>query len=103
MRPGARTDVGPPLRFLSSGPRLGFGAWALGGTGWGATSAEGDRLAAVHRALELGITFFDTAPSYGDGASESLLGRALKGGRLTQAFRKPCQAGESLTRWVPRR
>jgi aryl-alcohol dehydrogenase-like predicted oxidoreductase len=81
MRPGARTDVGPPLRFLTSGPRLGFGAWALGGTGWGATSAESDRLAAVHRALELGITFFDTAPSYGDGASESLLGRALKGDR----------------------
>jgi hypothetical protein len=36
-------------------------------------------------------------------ASEECLGRALKGGRLTQAFRKPCQAGESLTRWVPRR
>ena len=81
MRPGARTDVGPPLRFLTSGPRLGFGAWVLGGTGWGATSAESDRLAAVHRALELGITFFDTAPSYGDGASESLLGGALKGDR----------------------
>src|SRR5437870_3265847 len=78
MRPGARTDVGPPLRFLTAGPRLGFGAWAVGGTGWGATSAETDRLAAVGRALELGITFFDTAPTYGDGASESLLGRALK-------------------------
>lgn len=36
-------------------------------------------------------------------ASEVCLGRALKGGRLAQAFRKPCQAGESLTRWVPRR
>src|SRR5438093_3589656 len=81
MRPGARTDVGPPLRFLSSGPRLGFGAWAVGGTGWGAASAEADRLAAVRRALELGITFFDTAPAYGDGASESLLGRALKADR----------------------
>jgi len=81
MRPGARTDVGPPLCFLTSGPRLGFGAWAVGGTGWGAPSAEGDRLAAVRRALELGITFFDTAPTYGDGASESLLGRALKADR----------------------
>jgi len=81
MRPGARTDVGPPLRFLTSGPHLGFGAWAVGGTGWGAPSAEGDRLAAVRRALELGITFFDTAPTYGDGASESLLGRALKADR----------------------
>src|SRR5207247_7825764 len=81
MRPGARTDVGPPLCFLTSGPRLGFGAWAVGGTGWGAAPAEGDRLAAVRRALELGITFFDTAPAYGDGASESLLGRALKADR----------------------
>jgi len=81
MRPGARTDVGPPLRFLTSGPRLGFGAWAVGGTGWGAASAETDRLAAVRRALQLGITFFDTAPAYGDGASESLLGRALKADR----------------------
>ncbi len=81
MRPGARTDVGPPLRFLSSGPRLGFGAWAVGGTGWGVASAEKDRLAAVRRALELGVTFFDTAPTYGDGTSESLLGRALKADR----------------------
>jgi len=77
MRPGARTDVGPPLRFLTSGPRLGFGAWAVGGTSWGAAPAEADRLATVRRALERGITFFDTAPTYGDGASEILLGQAL--------------------------
>ncbi len=81
MRPGARTDVGPPLRFVTSGPRLGFGAWAVGGTQWGVASAESDRLAAVRRALELGVTFFDTAPTYGDGASENLLGRALKADR----------------------
>ena len=81
MRPGARTDVGPPLRFLTSGPRLGLGAWAVGGTGWGVASAEGDRVAAIRRALELGVTFFDTAPTYGDGASEILLGRALKSDR----------------------
>ena len=36
-------------------------------------------------------------------ASEECVGRALKGGRLAQAFRKPCEAGESLTSWVPRR
>ena len=81
MRPGARTDVGPPLRCLTPGPRLGLGAWALGGMGWGAASAERDRLAAVRRAVELGITFFDTAPTYGDGASERLLGRALNADR----------------------
>src|SRR6266705_54168 len=81
MRPGARTDVGPPLRFLTSGPSLGFGAWAVGGTGWGAATAEPERLAAIHRALELGVTFFDTAPTYGDGTSEALLGQALKADR----------------------
>src|SRR6266568_2246383 len=81
MRPGARTDVGPPLRFLTSGPSLGFGAWAVGGTAWGAAAAEPERLAAIHRALELGVTFFDTAPTYGDGTSETLLGQALKADR----------------------
>ncbi len=78
MRPGARIDVGPPPRFIPSEPRLGFGTWAVGGTGWGAPAEERDRLAAVTRAVERGVTFFDTAPTYGDGASEILLGRALR-------------------------
>src|SRR3989442_1385545 len=78
MQPGARTDVRPPLRFTLPELRLGFGAWAVGGAGWGAPGAERDRAAAVERAVERGITFFDTAPSYGDGASELLVGRLLK-------------------------
>ncbi|HZH80942.1 MAG TPA: aldo/keto reductase [Gemmatimonadales bacterium] len=85
MRPGARTNVGPPSRFLESRPRpgprprpeLGFGGWAVGGSGWGAPTPERERLAAIERAIERGITFFDTAPTYGAGASESLLGRVL--------------------------
>jgi len=78
MRPGARIDVGPPPRFITSEPRLGFGAWALGGKGWGTPADERDRIAAVVRAVERRVAFFDTAPSYGDGASEALLGRALR-------------------------
>src|SRR2546426_349605 len=78
MHPGARTDVRPPLRFTLPELRLGFGAWAVGGAGWGAPGPERDRTAAVERAVERGITFFDTAPSYGDGASELLVGRVLK-------------------------
>jgi len=78
MHPGARTHVGPPPRFLTSGPGLGFGGWAVGGTRWGAPRAERERVAAVERAIERGITFFDTAPTYGGGASESLLGRVLR-------------------------
>src|SRR5438067_13632284 len=81
MRPGARPDVGPPPRFWTPEPRLGFGAWAVGGAGWGAATDERARFAAVARALERGVTFFDTAPAYGEGASEALLGRALRADR----------------------
>src|SRR5437899_1952541 len=81
MRPGARPDVGPPPRFITSEPRLGFGAWAVGGRGWGPTGDAAERESAIRRALERGITFFDTAPTYGDGESERLLGHALRAHR----------------------
>src|SRR6476659_3993201 len=63
---------------------IGFGAWAIGGAsgasgtplGWGRTSDD-ESLAAIRRARDLGITFFDTADSYGFGRSESLLGIVL--------------------------
>jgi aryl-alcohol dehydrogenase-like predicted oxidoreductase len=79
VHPGARTDVGPPPHFLAPQARLGFGAWAVGGAGWGRAGPEAERIAAVRRAVERGVTVFDTAPSYGAGASEELLGRALRG------------------------
>ena len=63
---------------------IGFGAWAIGGPseasgtplGWGRTTDD-DSLAAIRRARDLGVTFFDTADSYGFGRSESLLGIVL--------------------------
>src|SRR5439155_9422622 len=63
---------------------IGFGAWAIGGPseasgaplGWGRTTDE-ESLAAIRRARDLGVTFFDTADSYGFGRSESLLGIVL--------------------------
>jgi aryl-alcohol dehydrogenase-like predicted oxidoreductase len=63
---------------------VGFGAWAIGGPseasgaplGWGRTTDE-ESLAAIRRARDLGVTFFDTADSYGFGRSESLLGIVL--------------------------
>jgi len=63
---------------------VGFGAWAIGGAaevagvpiGWG-RSSDDESLAAIRRARELGVTFFDTADSYGFGRSESLLGIVL--------------------------
>jgi len=56
---------------------IAFGTWQLGGD-WGATDEEA-AVAAIRRAAECGINFFDTAQAYGFGASESLLARALKG------------------------
>lgn len=58
---------------------LGFGGWVLGTTWYGRLD-EAEGAALVHHALGLGITFFDTANSYGeDGISESLLARAMRG------------------------
>lgn len=76
MHTGARKRFGP-LLFEGTGTTLGFGAWGIGGSGWGASSDEAERLAAIDRARECGVVWFDTAPTYGDGASERLLGQAL--------------------------
>jgi aryl-alcohol dehydrogenase-like predicted oxidoreductase len=61
---------------------VGFGAWALGGSGWqfswGAQD-DSDSIAAIHRTLELGANWIDTAPVYGLGHSEEVVGRAVKG------------------------
>jgi aryl-alcohol dehydrogenase-like predicted oxidoreductase len=77
MHEGARMNFGP-LLFGGTTPALGFGAWGVGGSGWGDADNEAERLATLRLAHERGITFFDTAPTYGGGDSERLLGRALK-------------------------
>jgi aryl-alcohol dehydrogenase-like predicted oxidoreductase len=62
--------------------RIGFGAWAVGGGGWefGWGPQEDDAsVAAIHRALELGVNWIDTAAVYGFGRSEEVVGRALRG------------------------
>lgn len=61
---------------------VGFGAWQLNNPLWGGTN-EADSIALVHAALDAGCNFFDTAPAYGEGASERLLGEALRGRRDT--------------------
>src|SRR6266446_2123557 len=52
---------------------ISFGAWAIGGT-WG-TVDDRESLAALHRAIDLGVNFIDTADVYGDGHSERLVGK----------------------------
>jgi aryl-alcohol dehydrogenase-like predicted oxidoreductase len=60
--------------------KVGVGLWAIGGDAWGETDDE-ESLDMIAAALDLGINFFDTADVYGDGHSEVLLGRAMKGRR----------------------
>lgn len=71
---------------------MGLGCWAIGGpmrdlkhpemasTGWGQVD-DGQSIRAIHRALDLGINFYDTANAYGCGHSERVLGQALAGRR----------------------
>jgi aryl-alcohol dehydrogenase-like predicted oxidoreductase len=62
--------------------RIGFGAWAIGGGnwafGWGPQD-DGDAIAAIRRAFEVGMNWIDTAAVYGLGHSEELVGKAFKG------------------------
>src|SRR5436305_13099190 len=60
---------------------VGYGAWAIGGSGWQfawGSQSDNDSIAAIHRALELGVNWIDTAAVYGLGHSEEVVARALK-------------------------
>lgn len=76
---------------------IGFGAWALGG-GWGPQS-EDDSVRALHRAIDLGVNFIDTAAGYGNGRSERLVGETLRRRRerVVVATKTPPKAGP----WPP--
>jgi len=71
---------------------ISFGAWAIGGT-WGVVD-DGESFDALHRALDLGVNFFDTADVYGDGRSERLLSRLRKERR--EQFYVATKAGRGL-------
>jgi aryl-alcohol dehydrogenase-like predicted oxidoreductase len=61
--------------------RIGLGTWAIGGWMWGGTD-ETESIRTIHAALDRGITLIDTAPVYGFGRSEEIVGKALaEGGR----------------------
>jgi len=78
---------------------IGFGGWAIGGTGWG-KQADHESVRALHRALDLGCNFIDTAQGYGDGHSEQIIGRVLKerkGERIYVATKIPPKPGS----WPP--
>ena len=62
--------------------RVGFGAWAIGGADydWGLGAQDDEEsISTIHRALDLGVNWIDTAAQYGFGHSEEVVGRALEG------------------------
>jgi aryl-alcohol dehydrogenase-like predicted oxidoreductase len=59
--------------------RIALGTWAMGGWMWGGTD-EGESIRTIHEALDRGITLIDTAPVYGFGRSEEIVGKALSDG-----------------------
>ncbi len=71
---------------------LSFGAWAIGGT-WGPT-VETESLAALHKAIDMGVNFFDTADVYGDGISERLMAKLRK--QTQEKFYVATKAGRRL-------
>ena len=66
--------------------RIALGTWAMGGWMWGGSN-ENDAISAIHSALDRGINLIDTAPVYGFGRSEEIVGKALAvGGRRKRAY-----------------
>ncbi len=89
---------------------VGFGAWAIGGS-WGKVDDEAS-IRALRRALDLGVSFIDTADVYGDGHSEELVGRvcrarpgvlvATKAGRRLPRQTADGYSRENLEAWIDR-
>jgi aryl-alcohol dehydrogenase-like predicted oxidoreductase len=81
---------------------IGFGAWAIGGGNWEFSwgpQDDGESIAAIHRALDLGINWIDTAAIYGLGHSEEVVCRALK----SHSGPKPLVFTKCSMRWHPDR
>jgi len=82
---------------------VGFGTWEIGNPGYGLT-VEDEAVAAIHRALDLGITCVDTAPGYGQGRSEMIVGKALGARRKEVVLVTKCglawnEAEETSKQW----
>lgn len=68
---------------------VGLGTWAIGGWMWGGTD-EQESIAAIQASLDAGVTLIDTAPAYGLGRSEEIVGKALKGQRDKAVIATKC-------------
>ncbi|MBA7700230.1 Aldo-keto reductase YhdN [subsurface metagenome] len=70
---------------------IGLGTWAIGGKFWGHTD-EAAAIAAIQKAIDSGINLIDTAPIYGEGHSEEIIGKAVKGRRHQVVIATKCGA-----------
>jgi aryl-alcohol dehydrogenase-like predicted oxidoreductase len=80
--------AGTPLKLS----RVGLGTWAIGGWMRGGTN-EHQAIATIRAAIEQGINLIDTAPAYGFGRSEEIVGRALNEGSLRQRVKIATKVG----------
>ena len=85
LESNSKKEIGMETRQLGNSDLqitpVGYGAWAIGGSGWQFAwghQDDDDSIAAIHRALELGVNWIDTAAVYGLGHSEEVVARALK-------------------------
>jgi methylglyoxal reductase len=70
---------------------VGLGAWVIGGgTVWGQDPDDRESIRTIHAALDLGVNLIDTAPAYGFGRSETVVGQALKGRRDQAVLATKC-------------
>jgi len=65
--------------------RIALGTWAIGGWMWGGSTDVGESVETIRSAIARGITLIDTAPVYGFGRSEAIVGKALSAGLRTRA------------------
>ena len=72
--------------------RIGLGTWAIGGWMWGGTD-EAQSIATIRSAVERGITLIDTAPAYGFGHSEEIVGKAFAEGSLRDKLQIATKVG----------
>ena len=99
------TTQSQPLRTLGNSDLqltpIGFGAWAIGGGNWEfawGPQDDNESIAAIHRALDLGVNWIDTAAIYGLGHSEEMVARALR-----TSSHKPLVFTKCSMRWHPDR
>ena len=70
--------------------KLGLGAWAIGGGSWWGDNDDAESVASIHAALEQGFTLVDTAPAYGFGHSETVVGKAINDRRENVVLSTKC-------------